>query len=704
MERFRYIIFIVIPVLTVFMCTLQCAGHAPVVHPYAKKGLFTISNLQSYSHDILPLDGEWEFYWGKLIFPGDFERFNETVHPSYVYSNIPSLWNNRKKEGYSDSGEGFATYRLKVFFSRPWVRYALYIPDMTSAYRLWIGNRLIAQNGYVGEARNISEPQYFPMVRQFIPRENTVEIVIQVSNFHGIQGGIGKSILIGYQEDIENLRYQKIITAVFLFSVILFIGVINVFFSLFFKHDRSGIYFSLFVLVIAVRTLVLSDERIIFLLFPDFDWEIGMKMESLGMFLSLPLFYLYQGSTYKGLFSKSVFWFFKILGAGLLIVVLISPARVYEAITPYYVPILFVGCIYLIFSIFYSGLHRRVGSTLMIIGTCILLGGLIHDGIYEINLIHTMYIIPYCLAVFLFLHSVTLLWQFSRAYEQVRDLSNELSCKKDEIENYARLLEHKVLERTEIIERQKEDLELQIRLASDLQKSLLPSTVPQNDTFDISYEYRPMLDVGGDFLDFYDRHEGVIGAFICDVSGHGVSGAFCVSMVKMALNDWGLHIHNPDHLMEKIHALMGDKIMSHFLSAAAVTIDTTSGEILVARAGHPPVLIVKKDGSIERAYPSGKVMISGVSLGCGIYKSRLYSGDAVIMFTDGIIESRNENNEMLGEEGLTRILSKFADQSSDSVCKGVISELKEFVSQKYSIEDDISLVVIRYCGPKYAEN
>ncbi|HON80359.1 MAG TPA: GAF domain-containing protein, partial [Spirochaetota bacterium] len=107
-------------------------------------------------------------------------------------------------------------------------------------------------------------------------------------------------------------------------------------------------------------------------------------------------------------------------------------------------------------------------------------------------------------------------------------------------------LEALVKERTEIIEEQKHELEHQIDLAGKIQTALLPRHIPEIEQMTIAFRYKPMMGIGGDFLDIkYSEPDNSIGFFICDVSGHGVAAALVASMVKMSLSTWEMTLAQP---------------------------------------------------------------------------------------------------------------------------------------------------------------
>ncbi|NLZ38317.1 MAG: hypothetical protein GX893_01740 [Firmicutes bacterium] len=188
----------------------SCSKGLAFIRKKAIKGVFMLPQGE-LEENILKLDGEWEFYWQKLLEPNDFL---ENTY-SFVYVDLPNSWC-----GYNFSGSGYATYRLQLKAEQSG-RLALKLPRILTAYKLWINNDLIAFAGSVGQNRESMVPQYLPQVVFFEVMEGTNELVLQVSNYYHRSGGVLESILLGSEENILHLRYKNIALEFFLFGSLL---------------------------------------------------------------------------------------------------------------------------------------------------------------------------------------------------------------------------------------------------------------------------------------------------------------------------------------------------------------------------------------------------------------------------------------------------------------------------------------------------
>lgn len=259
-------------------------------------------------------------------------------------------------------------------------------------------------------------------------------------------------------------------------------------------------------------------------------------------------------------------------------------------------------------------------------------------------------------------------------------------------------LELIVKERTAVIEKQKTELERDIQLARKIQMSLLPKNIPLIKKLKIAYRYKPVLGVGGDFIDIHYR-EGMddVGLFICDVSGHGASSAMIASMVKMSLNSWGRYIQKPGEAFIEMRRLLSGKIDDNFISAFMCCIDLNTGIVTSSCAGHPPMIVLRKSGLTELVKPKGKLIIEAAESVYEEIHTQLHTGDMVVLYTDGVIEARTSSGEMIGEDRFVEMLKKYSGLSSYSLCGRIYDEIFNN-SDSTVIDDDFALLVAEYTG------
>ncbi|HQL35492.1 MAG TPA: histidine kinase [Bacillota bacterium] len=211
-------------------------------------GILDLTAWDFDSGNNIKLDGEWEFYWSKLL---TYEEI-KNEKPD-LYAEVPNAWNTYTLNGAALPGAGYATYRLHVRTSLPkGTLMGLRSYAFSSAYKLFINDKLIASNGRVAVTAEEESGEYRPQAVIFeIPAEE-FDIIIQVSNFHYARGGFWYSMYLGSDRNILNLNDIIMGKEIFLIGALLIIALF--YFAVFIlrKELRYTLYFSLFCFTAAI--------------------------------------------------------------------------------------------------------------------------------------------------------------------------------------------------------------------------------------------------------------------------------------------------------------------------------------------------------------------------------------------------------------------------------------------------------------------
>ena len=231
--------------------------------------------------------------------------------------------------------------------------------------------------------------------------------------------------------------------------------------------------------------------------------------------------------------------------------------------------------------------------------------------------------------------------------------------------------------------------------ARDLQESLLPQSLPQHPGLDLAVYYEPLHDVGGDWYFIQQVPSGSLLTVIADVTGHGLAAAFIGSMTKLAYS--AALKEDPGELLTAINHLMTPQLPAgRFVTMAATLFNPVTGEIKVARAGHPPALLVSATSGVS-VQPVGS---EGFAIGFvedAQYQSashQLEPNDTLIMITDGISEAQNRANKMFGATRLMEAATAHSALCARDIAAGILEDLNHFCDGRL-IKDDVSLVVIK---------
>lgn len=238
----------------------------------AQKGLMNLETYPFEQNGIVPLDGEWEFYWKQWLHPADFR---DAFGPDPHYMEVPSDWGKHDLDGKKLSREGYGTYRLIIQFPEGEAGHmkAIYMPEVATAYTIWINGKQAASTGQVGKNKDEMIPKSYPRVLYFQPDTAQVELVIQVSDFYQRKSGIVDSVLMGNPEAIALLRDQRVALEMVIIGILSIMALHH--FSLFFsrKKDLSSFYFASICLAIAVRKMTLGEVLIVRFFLPSrWNW------------------------------------------------------------------------------------------------------------------------------------------------------------------------------------------------------------------------------------------------------------------------------------------------------------------------------------------------------------------------------------------------------------------------------------------------
>lgn len=259
------------------------------------------------------------------------------------------------------------------------------------------------------------------------------------------------------------------------------------------------------------------------------------------------------------------------------------------------------------------------------------------------------------------------------------------------IENF-RLLEEALQS-----ERYKEEL----KIAKNVQKSLLPGALVNNPDFQIAAFSESADEVGGDYYDALKVSDQEVALIIADVSGKGTTAAFHMSQLKGVFHSLAQECIEPREFMIKANrALVYCLERGSFISAAFFIIDMHSKTVRYARAGHCPVLRYdtrsNKAAFLEdRGVALGMVKSSSYANYIDSFQFNYEAGDVILLYTDGITEARNLHGDEFGGERLAATLLKAKEGSPKEIQECLIDELYRF-SGTENINDDYTTVIIKF--------
>jgi sigma-B regulation protein RsbU (phosphoserine phosphatase) len=264
-------------------------------------------------------------------------------------------------------------------------------------------------------------------------------------------------------------------------------------------------------------------------------------------------------------------------------------------------------------------------------------------------------------------------------------------------------------ERDRVIRRKNEQMETDLRMATELQQALMPNAYPsfpaapgQGPTrLRFYHRYLPASMMGGDFFHIARLSDDAAGICICDVMGHGVRAALITAMLRALIETHAAEAADPGRFLTELNSEF-TRILKQtgtlvFATVLYCVIDIRECDARFARAGHPAPLHVRRTADEVRTVASGEGS-TGPAMGLipnaqfKTSEAKLAPGDFLLFFTDGVIEVDDKRDRDFGIEGLRQSIRSNLHQPSESLLEAIISDVYNFGGSKV-LTDDACLVI-----------
>ena len=260
------------------------------------------------------------------------------------------------------------------------------------------------------------------------------------------------------------------------------------------------------------------------------------------------------------------------------------------------------------------------------------------------------------------------------------------------------------IDRLKITTAAKERIESELKIAHDIQMSMVPKTFPpfpDRHEFDIYATLVPAREVGGDFYDFFFIDDHRLCFAIGDVSGKGVPASLFMALTKtMFRATGGRQNATAETILTRLNAeICRDNESCMFVTAFCGILDVRSGQVEYSNAGHNLPYVVSN--GVVTALPKTGGIALGVTESIDFHAGRLVlkPGDCLILYTDGVTEAMNKDDELFSEHRLETTLQGVSGQSSRGVIEKIVKDVQNFASHAPQ-SDDITLLVLEYTGVK----
>jgi len=291
----------------------------------------------------------------------------------------------------------------------------------------------------------------------------------------------------------------------------------------------------------------------------------------------------------------------------------------------------------------------------------------------------------------------------------VTDVDNKVKCFEVGADDYitkpfnakeviARVATHlKIKILTDRLQNALERINKDLEIVRFIQLSLVPEKFPQFENLKFTYYYNIMHKTGGDYLDYLILNDSKLGVIVADVEGHGIYSTVFMAIIKTIVNtDLKKIIDTSDALTLLNNDILSLTKETKFATVFYGIIDIENLVLSYSNAGHhEPVLINRKNGEIsllkcKKGFPVGLFKANSDTYGSN--KINLKKGDRIFIFTDGILEAKNDNGELFGEKRFLELVKNTKDLNSEDAKELILERINEFANK--NLDDDITLLII----------
>ena len=281
-----------------------------------------------------------------------------------------------------------------------------------------------------------------------------------------------------------------------------------------------------------------------------------------------------------------------------------------------------------------------------------------------------------------------------RSRDEIGQLAVSIDNMEEQIQRY--------IENITKITAEKERIGTELSLANKIQAAMLPHIFPpfpDRTEFDIFASMDPAKEVGGDFYDFFLVDEDHLGMVMADVSGKGIPAALFMMASKIILQSCAMLGQSPGEILTKTNeAICSNNAENMFITVWVGILELSTGKLRAANAGHEYPALKRADGNFELFKDKHGFVLGGMA---GVkyreYELSLEPGDKLFLYTDGVPEATDADNQLFGTERMLAALNTSPDAGPEQVLKAVRLAVDDFVKEAEQF-DDLTMLCMEYHG------
>lgn len=374
--------------------------------------------------EIIDLNGEWEFYPGRLLSPADFKNSERTLTP--VYLHVPGDWNNIQ------SDRGYGTYRLKVLLPPVRTNYSVKIKWIKTICKVWADDTVMTEIGTIKEPAEESLTGGYMTVTDFTPANGETVFTVQVVNYQDRRGGLCYPVSIGPPSAVYSAEIFNTFLNSFVLGALAIVIIFHLTIHFYYRKTSSNLYISLICFMVMIRIFVLSDSFFIFSLIEPLGYRLIVKAEFISFILAFIFFLRFFVKLYYIDQSSRIYRLLLYFGLSSLAYVVAVPVYYIKAALPLFQLYILLVTIYIIAGPVFSAVKRKMkGARIYFFILVVAFFTFLNDIAYFLTSRGTGNISHYVFFLFLAGHFFIIAMYFSEIFQENETLIEEIGIKKN---------------------------------------------------------------------------------------------------------------------------------------------------------------------------------------------------------------------------------------------------------------------------------
>ena len=391
-----------------------------------KKGVLDLQKSNILNEKVVDLSGEWQFEYGRHLSSAQMRN----IHPNKkTYLKIPSSWTNITQNGKKLNSFGIGTYYLRLILDEKCVKssndFGMSIGNIVSSYKLWVNNDQIIHVGIASSNIKLSKPIYLPQSCFYKINNDTLDIVIQVSNcVDPIYAGLWQNIYFGKRDKIISFDWKSTFSTLFIFSIFALLFFYQLSLTFVNKNEKSHIIIALLSLLSMLK-LTLDGPISIYNFLPDLNFTFFYKLWLFSFFLIYLIFRLTRLTNpleINKTIVKFFDWFYSI--SALSFILLDNQLIISNIFLIVYANL--ICLVYLFFVLTRAVIVGRAYSVINFISYTIMVMFILNDLIFLVTQSGYGYLSHIGVVIYIVIQSITISLKFAQSHARVLQLSNDL--------------------------------------------------------------------------------------------------------------------------------------------------------------------------------------------------------------------------------------------------------------------------------------